>query len=287
MTSVPLAFRIPELPEATERPQRAMAARAGAGSGEDDSHSHGETHPWEINIPDHPKRAESAGFRASKKLVKKILASIGVDKRFLGSDSLQMHHGGSLWVFDDQGWFMLQNEAGIEWSGQFCADPAKVEFLRLVAKRLYAGFPKSIPEMVRLGYRNAQKILDTPIVDKKTVAVWVDSIFNSCIPLPAVRHVGVLPAGGGRHHYPTPITDIELVKFDDFVLWVTDPVSHMIAAVVPVAARGEGVSKVAVVFAVPGTALADRQADANANGDELELDERASLTRQAFARQGG
>ena len=251
--TVPLAFQI----AMSAAPPVATRAAAGA-----DTHTHGETLPWEINIPDHPERKESPGFRASKRLAKAILAMTGVDERFLGSESLQMHHGGSLWVFDDSGWFMLQNEAGIEWSAQFCSDPAKVDALRLNARRLYAGFPKSIPEMIRMGYKNAQKILDTPITDSETIATWVDSIFNSCVPLPAVRHVGVLPKGGGRHHYPTPITDIDLVRHDDFVLWVTDPDSGQTAAVVPTARRGAGVNKVSVVYATPGTALAERQAQA-------------------------
>lgn len=264
--SIPLAFQVPDV------------KRGGV-------HTHGEELPWEINIPDHPKRKESSGFRAAKKLAKKILETVGVDERFLGSESLQMHHGGSLWVLDDEGWFLLQNQAGIEWSGQFCADPAKVDELRLNAKRLYRGFPKTIPEMIRLGYKKAEEILETPIVDAVTVATWVDSIFNACVPLPAVRHVGVLPKGGGRHHYPTPITDIDLVKHDDFELWVTDPDSGETAAVVPVAPRGEGVSRVSVVYATPGTALAKRQAEEESHGEPLQLDDSQSLTQQAFRHQ--
>jgi hypothetical protein len=270
--SVPLAFQLRRIP--------AAIATVAAGT-----HTHGEDHPWEINIPDHPERKESAGFRASKKLAKRIVASLGVDERFLGSDNVQMHHGGSLWVLDDEGWFVLQNEAGIEWSAQFCADPAKVDSLRLNARRLYAGFPRSIPEMIRLGYRKAQVILDSPITDDTTIATWVDSIFNACVPLPAVRHVGVLPKGGGRHHYPTPITDIDLIKHDDFELWVTDPESGAPAAVVPVAARGRGVERVSVVYATPGTGLAGRQAKAEARGKPLELGARQSLTKQAFVYQ--
>ncbi|MGH2720199.1 MAG: DUF6424 family protein [Actinomycetota bacterium] len=248
-------------------------------------HTHGESHPWKIRIPDHPARTESTDFRAAKKLAKRILATIGVDKRFLGSDAIQMHHGGSLWLLDHDGWFLVQNEAGIEWSAQFCTDPAKADALRLNARRLYAAFPKTVPEMIRLGYKDAQKILDTRIANAGQVATWVDSIFNACIPLPAVRHVGVLPRGGGRHHYPAPITDIDLVKHDDFQLWVTDPTSGKTVAVVPTSARGSGVSRVRVVYATPGTDLATRQARAEARGRSLELGPRQPLTRQAFAHQ--
>lgn len=264
--AIPLAFQIPSFPE----------TRGGG------THTHGGDHPWEINIPDHPKREQSSGFRAAKKLAKKILEAVGVDERFLGSESLQMHHGGSLWVFGADGWFMLQNEAGIEWSAQFCADPAKVDQLRLNARRLYAGFPETIPEMVRLGYRAAPDILEEPVTDAETVARWVDSIFNACVPLPAVRHVGVLPKGGGRHHYPTPIADIDLVRRDDFVLWVTDPDSKAVAAVVPVAPRGAGVHRVRVLYADPASTLASRLDSVEASGDVLELGGDEPLTRQAY-----
>jgi hypothetical protein len=30
-----------------------------------------------------------------------------------------VHHGGSLWIMDNSGWFMVQNEAEIERSAQF------------------------------------------------------------------------------------------------------------------------------------------------------------------------
>ena len=249
------------------------------------THHEHEDDSWTINIPDHVKRADSPGFRASKKLTKAILVTLGADDSFFGLDNVQMHHGGSLWLFDDDGWFMVQNEAGIEWSAQFCTDPARADALRRNAQRIYSGFPKSIPEMIRMGYHAADEIINTPIDDAAGVATWVDSIFNSCVPLPALRHIGQLPKAGGRHHYPAPITDIELVKYDDFVLWVTDPESNTPAAVVPVAPRGAGVNRVRVAWATPGTALHDRRQKLRAHGKALEVGPDNSLTQQAFAKQ--
>jgi hypothetical protein len=248
-------------------------------------HQEREDDPWTINIPDHAQRTDSRGFRASKGLTKAILATLGADVSFFGLDSVQMHHGGSLWLFDDAGWFMVQNEAGIEWSAQFCTDPAKAEALRRNAQRIFNGFPKSIPEMIRMGYDAAEEILNTPINNPAGVATWVDSIFNSCVPLPALRHIGQLPKAGGRHHYPAPITDIELVKYDDFVLWVTDPESNTPAAVVPVAPRGTGVSRVRVAWATPGTPLHRRREEFRTQGKALEVGPDDSLTQQAFAKQ--
>jgi hypothetical protein len=248
-------------------------------------HQEHDDNPWTINIPDHTARTDSAGFRAAKKLAKEILTTLGADARFFGINNVQMHHGGSLWLCDDAGWFIVQNEAGIEWSAQFCTDPAKAETLRRNAQRVYGGFPKTIPEMLRLGYKDADDILNTPISDAAGVATWVDSIFNSCVPLPALRHVGQLPKGGGRHHYPAPITDIELVKYDDFVLWVTDRQSNTPVAVVPVAPRGAGVNRVRVAWATPGTALHKRREKLRTEGNALELGPSNSLTQQAFVKQ--
>jgi hypothetical protein len=41
------------------------------------------------------------------------------------------HHGGEVWVKDDGGWCLMRNLVGMEWSSQFCADPKKVDRLRL------------------------------------------------------------------------------------------------------------------------------------------------------------
>jgi Family of unknown function (DUF6424) len=248
-------------------------------------HTEGEADPWKINVPDHAKRKESSDFAAAKSLAHKILATLGLDGQFYGTAVIQMHHGGSLWLFDDAGWFMVQNQAGIEWSAQFCADPKKVEQLRLNAKRVYDGFPATLPEMASLGYKQGEAILNTPIVSATEVARWVDSIFNSCVPLPAVRHIAVLPKGDGRHHYPTPITDIDLIKYDDFVLWVTDPASKTEVAVVPTAARGKGVDKTRLVYATPGTELDKAHTEAHAAGKSVVFGAASPLTQQAYRHQ--
>ncbi len=247
-------------------------------------HVESEDHPWSINVDGHPQRSESKEFRAAKRLAKKI-ASKMPGPPFYGERDIQMHHGGSLFLFDDEGWLLVRNEAGIEWSAQFCADPAKVDRLRLNARRLCAAFPKTVPEMARLGYKRAQQLLDRPIKTAPDIARWVDSIFNACVPLPTPRHVGVLPKGGGLHHYPTPITDIELIKHDDFVLWVTDPASQRPVAVTPVAPRGKGVDKTAVAFAEPGTRLDSRLERARERGRAIWLGPRHPLTRGAYIHQ--
>ncbi|HEY1635256.1 MAG TPA: DUF6424 family protein [Acidimicrobiales bacterium] len=251
-------------------------------------HQEQEDYPWTINIPDHPPRSDSPAFVASKTLAHKIALSAGVPQ-LLGQGKIQEHHGGSLYLYDDSGWFLVKNVAGIEWSAQFCADPDKVDQLRQNARRLYVAFPQSAAKMAELGYQNAQQLLDNPIKDANGVAAWVDSIFNSCVPLPQLRHVGVLSSSqtgsGGVHHYPTPITDIELVKHDDFILWVTDPESGQPAAVVPAGRRGSGNGEARVVYATPGTPLAKQLDRAQGKRQTLIAPATHPLAQQAFGLQ--
>jgi hypothetical protein len=213
---------------------------------------------------------------------------------YLGAPGYQDHHGGALWVKDEKGWFLVKNMAGMEWSSQFCADPSKVDHLRQNAKRVYDKFPLTAPAFKQLGF-DLNALLTTPITDAKGVANWTDSICNASLPLPQGRHTGVLPKAGGKvqsnpdvhggvHYYPTPITDIELFKRDDFQLWVIDSEGQP-AAVLPVSPRGSGDSTVEVAFATPGTKLHKKLIAAHKNNQQLKLPGNHPLAKQAFAQQ--
>jgi hypothetical protein len=251
-------------------------------------HQQGEDTPWSVNVPDHPRRTSSRGYLAAKARTATLAAS--ADPPPYGPPPFHDHHGGGLWLKDADGWFLVRNLAGVEWSAQFCADPALVDRLRRNARRLYAAFPAAVEE---LGIRG---LLDTPITDAAGVARWTDSICNASVPLPADHHTGVLPHGAGVHHYPTPITDIELFKYADFDLWVLDAEGQP-AAVTPVDVRGSGDGRVEVQFATPGTTLAAEldAGDAGAAGAGAAAVAAAGriraaddpLARQAFARQTG
>ena len=89
-----------------------------------------ENYPWSQYIVDHPKRSDSPWFTAAERTAHKILAEPGPDGFPYGQGPWEMHHGGSLWVRSAGGWRMYLARAGIEWSLQFCADPAKVDRLR-------------------------------------------------------------------------------------------------------------------------------------------------------------
>jgi hypothetical protein len=285
-------------------------------------HTEREDDPWIIQIPDHPQRADSDTYKISRPLMHAIIAAAKaaaakqaevdvVSDFFLGhdKDDFQDHHGGGLWVKDPHGWMLLKNLAGMEWSQQFCADPKKVEKLRQVAERVYAAFPDSLPALkALLGDKDAKYQIETILheeidtgeleVQQAKVARWVDSIFNASVPLYATRHTGVLaPNGhahsepapqleGGVHHYPTPITDIQLFKHDDFQLWVMDNQGEL-AAVTPAHPRGSGKSEVNVAYATPGTQLHKRWMRNHEKGQHLTLPGNHPMAQQAFADQPG
>lgn len=208
----------------------------------DGTHTQHEDYAWTIEIPDHPPRTDSPAYVASRAKMNQLAKSL--PEFVYGKPPFQDHHGGGLWLKDADGWFLVRNLVGIEWSAQFCADPAKVDLLRQNARRLYAAFPDAVDE---LGIR---ELLDTPITDADGVARWTDSICNASVPLPQPVHIGIVPpaATGGVHHYPSPITEIDLFRRDDFTLWVTTPEGNL-AALVPVAPHGSGVGETRLLMA--------------------------------------
>ena len=231
----------------------------------------------------HPPRKDSQYYVKSRKALHQIVGTLG--QPFFGDEPVQDHHGGGLWVFDDEGWFFVRNLVGIEWSGQFCADPEKVDLLRRNARRLYAGFPKSFDEFKTLGI-DLKALLDTPITSAAGISQWTDSICNASVPLPQPVHTGTVPRGSGVHNYPTPVTDIAFFKRDSFTLWVVDDEGHD-AAVVPTNPRGSGKTDLHVIHTEPGSRLHRLHQAAQARGQGLILTEgdplHDRLAKQAFA----
>ncbi|MFJ9454252.1 DUF6424 family protein [Kitasatospora sp. NPDC101447] len=242
------------------------------------AHTESEDLGWTINIPGHPPRADSAEYRVARAAMHRLTDTL--DRPFYGAEPVEDHHGGGLWLKDSDGWYLVRNLVGIEWSAQFCADPAKVDLLRQNAKRLYALCPEAVEE---LGIR---ELLDTPITDAAGVQRWTDSICNASVPLPHEVHSAALPQGGGVHHYPSPVTEIVFFKRDDFELWVVDAVGQAVA-VAPVAKRGSGDGRVQVLFAAQESALHPELERARANGDVLLLGADHPMALTAFAQQYG
>lgn len=219
------------------------------------THLEHEDFPWTIAVVDHPSRTDSPGYRASRTLMNKLAAT--VPEWTFGPGPFEDHHGGAVWVKDDTGWLCLTLPLGIEWSAQFCADPAKVDRLRQLTARIVAAFPATLPGYVESGYNAGEQLLTTAITTADQVAAWTDSIYNASLPLPVGTHTGVLPTGAGYHHYPKPIVDIDHFRYDDFQPFVNDSDGRP-AVVVPVAPRGSGDGRVMLLAAQPGSSYADR-----------------------------
>ena len=86
-------------------------------TGPEPVHGESEDHKWDINVPDHPTRADSPEYVAARNKMNEIAA--GTTGLVYGPPPYQDHHGGALWMKDAQGWFLVRNLAGIEWSAQF------------------------------------------------------------------------------------------------------------------------------------------------------------------------
>lgn len=243
-----------------------------------------ECHRWSQYIVDHPKRSESRWFASAKRTAHKILAGLSPDESPYGPGPWEMHHGGSLWVLSADGWRMYLARAGIEWSLQFCADPAKVDRLRRDALALVQAFPGTLPELARLGYEEAEEILTAPVTDATTVGRYTDSLFNSCVPLIRPDHQGILPKAAGEHHYPWPAKAGDFIRYDDFRLWVDLP-DGTHGAVTPLSPRGSGDGRVRLLYARHGTPEGDAVAQAQAEDKAVILPSDHDLAQQAFAAQ--
>ncbi|MFI0186880.1 DUF6424 family protein [Streptomyces sp. NPDC017082] len=248
-----------------------------------------ENHPWRIRLVEHPKRFESPFFRAAKRTAHKILdqiddADLPYGPRPAGSEHWEMHHGGSLWVMTTDGWRMYRARVGIEWSMQFCAEPAKTDRLRRDAAALVAAFPETLDGLRDLGYEEAEELLATPIQDADGVEAWTDSLFNACVPMSHGNHQGVLPKVPGEHHYPWPVKGADFFRYDDFQLWVTLP-DGTHGAVTPVDRRGSGDGHVRLVLAPESSQAADTLGKAEDRGLMAVLPPNSSAALQAFAGQ--
>lgn len=253
------------------------------------THTEHEDEPWTINVGDHPGRTDSPAYLRSRALMIALVQTC--QPWWFGVKPYQDHHGGGIWLRDETGWFLVFGSAGIEWSAQFCADPAKIDQLRVLTGRLVDKFPDTVPGYEALHYPDARALLDTTIDNADHVAAWTDGIFNASVALPVGMHTGVIPRGeptpaspAGYHHYPKPIVDIETFRYDDFTLFVTAPDGAAVA-VTPVDRRGSGNGAVRVAWAEAGSELARQKSAADAAAQPLVLPDTHPVAQAAFARQ--
>ena len=137
------------------------------------------------------------------------------------------------------------------------------------------------------GTRGAAEDVDADVAAGLSAAVGADANAGPDVAgeLAGTASPGPDPGPGGVHHYPTPIVDIQLFKYDDFQLWVTDEEGNP-AAVAPVSRRGSGDACVHVLYATPGSRLARRAASAQRDKVPLILGPDHPISRQAYRHQG-
>ena len=237
-------------------------------------------------VEGHAARTESTEFKHARAALQKIMRTI--DANEFGPGPFEAHHGGSIWVKADDGWRLMLNWAGIEWSAQFCCDPARVERLRQNAAAITRGFPQTLPALEALDYQDID-ILSTPVTGTDEIKRYVDSIWNACVPIPQPRHTGSLkpadPLAAGVHTYPEPMCGIPRVMRSDFVPFVVDPDTHTAVVVAPVAPRFSGDGRVRVMYAERGNPLHELKARAHTEGGALVLEPDHPVARAAFADQ--
>jgi hypothetical protein len=239
------------------------------------------------SIDGHAARKDSSEFVDARSTTHEIVKTLNPNP--YGDGPVQCHHGGSLWVYDKtDGWRLFLNFAGVEWSAQFCCSEAKMEILRLNAVALTDAFPDTLNQLAALGYKGGD-ILTTPIQTSDDIARYVDSIWNSCVPIPQPGHTGSVkpasPLAAGVHNYPEPMCAIPRVMHDDFVPFVVDAATKKAAVVVPVAPKGSGDGRVRVLYAEPGHPLARSHARAHNKGQALVLSPDHPIARRAFRHQ--
>ena len=139
-------------------------------------HSESESHPWAIDVPNHPARKDSPEYVAARSKMNQIAAQ--ATGLIYGEGPFEDHHGGALWLQDSQGWFMVRNQAGIEWSAQFClggeakvltADLRWIPIRDVFVGQLLLGFDEdSRPGMSRRWRPSevlAKKVIERPSYD--------------------------------------------------------------------------------------------------------------------------
>ncbi len=171
-------------------------------------HTETETHTWSVNVPDHAQRADSPDYIAAKKKMNEIAAQ--APGLLYGTGPFQDHHGSALWLKDSQGWFMVRNLAGIEWSAQFCvsadmrvltADLRWIPAGEVRAGDHLAGFDESIPVSGRRHWRRS--VVERAEVIVGPVTKWCSRTARALARppttsgWPAARQAAVMPRQAG------------------------------------------------------------------------------------------
>ena len=161
-------------------------------------HTETETHTWSVNVPDHAQRTDSPDYIAAKNKMNEIAAQ--APGLLYGTGPFQDHHGSALWLKDSQGWFMVRNLAGIEWSAQFCVSAdtrvltADLRWIPAGEVRVgdhLAGFDEDIPSSGRRHWRRSvveraevitRPCYDVVFEDGSRLCATADHLWLACGP---------------------------------------------------------------------------------------------------------
>ncbi len=231
-------------------------------------------------------RTDSPQFVDVRAAVQAIVGTLSPNP--YGPLPIQAHHGGSVWLYDGKMWRLVLNWAGVEWSAQFCCDPARVEALRQNAEGDHTGVPRDHPGARKdwlPGQRPAFQSHHRRSRGRNTRRQHLELV----LPIPQMGHTGSVsattPLGTGVHNYPEPMCAIPRVMHADFVPFVVDPGSGAVATVAPVAPRGSGDGRVRVLFAEKGHPLAGQHEAAHGDGAAVVLGAANPTAKAAFANQ--
>jgi hypothetical protein len=129
----------------------------------------------------------------------------GAWRKLIG-DSHGIGRAGCLPIYDEtqEVWRYLRNTHTIYEGAENAADPDKVELLRLNVVSLMERYPKTIPQLEKLGVR-VRAVLNRPIKTQEDVANWATSVFNMGPVLPKI---------------PSYVHDTMDLAYDDLVIVV-------------------------------------------------------------------
>jgi hypothetical protein len=167
--------------------------------------------------------------QAAERAWAKILTAMDQEPR-------QSGRCGCIPVYDGSEWKVFRNYLTIYQGAENCADPAKVDVLRLNVIDLLDHYPDTIPQLEKLGTR-VRALLNRRIETFDDVLAWSYSPFN------------VGPVASSKPP-ATHISETVQLAYDDFIIEVKSGKES--ACVVPAAPRGEGVNAT-FDFTIPGS----------------------------------
>jgi hypothetical protein len=121
---------------------------------------------------DHPPRRDSAGYRASPKLMA-ALADTLADWTY-APRPYQDHHGGTAWSKTETAGCARARASASSGQPSSTPTPPKPTGCASTPARLIAAFPLTFPGYADAGHTNGERLLSTPVTAAEQVGDWTD-----------------------------------------------------------------------------------------------------------------